>query len=183
MQLAFRGFFLYSHKYAPVGLVLVHQLSPGADGVRGVMATLRLVEPALPVRVGSFTHFLSLMPYKDKNKQNAYQLARMKARREKWIIENGPCKKCGSEDYLQMDHINPSQKVSHRIWSWSEARVLIELAKCQVLCRSCNIAKRWQGKRAKHGTDSKYFSGCRCRACKDAKTAWNRKMRARNKKS
>jgi 5-methylcytosine-specific restriction endonuclease McrA len=81
------------------------------------------------------------MPYKDKRKQYAHNLARMQRRRADWLTANGPCKKCGSWKDLEVDHVDPASKVSHRIWSWSDARRAIELAKCQVLCATCHNEK------------------------------------------
>jgi hypothetical protein len=42
---------------------------------------------------------------------------------------------------MELDHVDPSQKVDHRIWSWSKARMDVEVAKCQVLCYDCHLAK------------------------------------------
>lgn len=81
------------------------------------------------------------MPYKDKAKLRAAQLAWLMKRRNNWFAENGPCVKCQSWDNLQLDHIDPKTKISHKIWSWSDERRLAELAKCQVLCKLCHKAK------------------------------------------
>lgn len=81
------------------------------------------------------------LPYKDPQKQREYQLQWMLKRRRKWIEENGPCSRCGSMIDLEVDHIDATQKVSHRVWSWSEERCNEELAKCQVLCKSCHDIK------------------------------------------
>ena len=78
------------------------------------------------------------MPYRDRAKQLAYQNSLNKTRREKWLSENGPCRKCGSSLNLEVHHINPAEKDSHRIWSWAEPRRTAELAKCEVLCRKCH---------------------------------------------
>ena len=58
-------------------------------------------------------------------------------------MANGPCVKCGcwDLDQLEVDHIDPNTKVSHRVWSWSKERRENELAKCQVLCRACHLTK------------------------------------------
>lgn len=44
------------------------------------------------------------------------------------------CVVCGSTDKLELDHIDPTTKVHHAIWSWSETRRAAELIKCQILC-------------------------------------------------
>lgn len=81
------------------------------------------------------------MPFKNTQDRLAYQRRWQRERRAEWIAENGPCAICGGIDSLQVDHRDPTEKVSHRIWSWAPARRLAELAKCQVLCRPCHVAK------------------------------------------
>lgn len=72
---------------------------------------------------------------------NAYQNARIKRLREEWFAKNGPCVKCGSSKDLQVDHVDSTKKVTHRVWSWSKIRREAELAKCQVLCAECHRDK------------------------------------------
>jgi len=81
------------------------------------------------------------MPYSDPEQQREYQREFMRRRREEWLSENGPCSRCGGSLHLEIDHIDESGKVSHRVWSWSLARREKELAKCQVLCRRCHKEK------------------------------------------
>lgn len=110
------------------------------------------------------------MGYTDKEKQRAYQRAWMKKRREDWLIENGPCVLCGSDDDLQVDHVDRQTKITHRVWSLNKERRLRELSKCQVLCQPCHSKKTtadfgW----GKHGSRSRYRQGCRCDLCMDAR--------------
>ena len=79
------------------------------------------------------------MPHTAETRARAY--AKMKKARENWFAANGPCQKCGSEQNLELDHVNPKEKVSHSVWSWSPRRRELELGKCQVLCRKCHRAK------------------------------------------
>lgn len=65
----------------------------------------------------------------------------MKDRREDWLAANGPCKRCGSSHNLEVDHVDPSTKVNHTVWSWRQSRMLRELQKCQVLCEECHKRK------------------------------------------
>lgn len=110
---------------------------------------------------------LASMPYRNREQLKAYQKEWIKARRGAWLKENGPCRKCGSWDRLEVDHIDPEQKVSHRIWSWSETRRLVELAKCQPLCFLCHRDKSLVSRKtAMHGNRAMYKQGCRCRACR-----------------
>jgi len=121
------------------------------------------------------------VPYKDKDKQRAYQKQRVAKIREQWFKENGPCKECGSRLNLEIHHKDPTQKESHRIWSWAKERREAELKKCEVLCTTCHMAKhnkQW----SEHGMASMYRKGCRCEACIKAK-AIERKTTKINRKS
>lgn len=121
------------------------------------------------------------MPYKDPAERTAYQRKWMRARRETWLQQNGPCR-CGSWADLEVDHVDPSQKVSHRIWSWSESRRAAELAKCQVLCGDCHKAKTAQEKkaRAKHGSETMYVKyKCRCDDCRRGRSERRKAERQR----
>lgn len=85
------------------------------------------------------------MPYKNKEQQRAYQRNWMAARRNMWIEENGPCVKCGSNDNLEVDHINPKLKTKNpsQLWALSVTNPIRieELKNCQVLCESCHSDK------------------------------------------
>lgn len=108
------------------------------------------------------------MGYKDKEKQREYQRRWVQKRRQDWLDENGPCVRCGSTEDLEVDHIDPDQKISHRIWSWSNSRRNEELEKCQVLCSDCHKKKTraWHLSNGKHGTRTMYDNhGCRCDDC------------------
>lgn len=80
------------------------------------------------------------MPYKDKNKQREYARVWMEKRRQEFFRDKY-CVKCRSTQNLELDHINPNEKVSHKIWGWSEERRTKELAKCQVLCHKHHLEK------------------------------------------
>jgi len=64
----------------------------------------------------------------------------IKKRREDFF-KNKSCVKCGSIDKLELDHINPEDKITHSVWSRNETFRKIELAKCQVLCHTCHKEK------------------------------------------
>lgn len=106
------------------------------------------------------------MPYRDKDKRREYNRLWMRKRRESYF--NGKsCAWCGDTEDLELDHIDPNMKTSHRIWSWSEERRAAELAKCQPLCTPCHMQKTMSEKcTAKHGTISMHKLGCRCDPCK-----------------
>jgi 5-methylcytosine-specific restriction endonuclease McrA len=73
-------------------------------------------------------------------KKREYQRKWM-ANRRKEYFKDKKCVKCGSTEYLELDHINPETKETHAIWSWSEERRTKELKKCQVLCEKCHLEK------------------------------------------
>lgn len=63
------------------------------------------------------------------------------AARRKKFFQDKFCVICFATENLELDHIDPSTKISHSIWSWSEKRREEELKKCQVLCNSCHKIK------------------------------------------
>src|SRR3972149_4910705 len=116
------------------------------------------------------------MSYTDKKKQSEYQQRWMLRRRKKWLDTNGPCP-CRSSIDLEVDHIDPSKKIDHKVWSWSPQRMATELAKCQVLCSECHKKKTAASYiPPKHGTNSRYTNRggrvanrrCRCASCRRA---------------
>lgn len=121
------------------------------------------------------------MPYRDKEQQREYQRQWMADRRAKYVaLHGGKCVDCERAEFLEFDHEDPSEKISHRIWSWSEVRIEEELGKCKLRCKhhhsKKSIAERNYPKR-KHGTNLMYGIGCRCAACKQAHAAVNAKYK------
>lgn len=121
------------------------------------------------------------MPFSDKETQKEYQREWMRKRRLKWIgLMGGVCVNCGATADLEIDHVDPTLKISHRIWSWNEERIKSELKKCQLLCVECHKVKSAIDRAPSHGTDTMYGYGCRCDDCKLARKivkAANRKRR------
>lgn len=108
------------------------------------------------------------MGYSDKAKQSRYQADRLFRLKAEWLAANGPCRHCGGSENLEVDHIDPSTKESHYVWSWSPERRAKELAKCQVLCHDCHREKSNGELRRPlvHGTPAGYkHHGCRCGDC------------------
>ena len=116
------------------------------------------------------------MPYKDKDQQRAFNREWLRKRREAFFADKS-CVKCGSRKEMQLDHKDPDQKVSHRIWSWSKERRDAEIAKCQVLCYECHLDKtiKENSRPITHG-NSGYDRFCRCERCK---TAHSKRMKER----
>lgn len=124
------------------------------------------------------------MSYKDPVKQREYQRLWVKDRRAAFFAGK-TCAHCGSTDRLELDHIDPAEKTSHRIWSWSWKRILDEASKCQILCSDCHRRKTYEERpvKAEHGGSGMYRRGCRCVLCVE----WNRdrvrRWRARHAQS
>ena len=115
------------------------------------------------------------MPYLDRCKQREYQRNWIATRRQAFF-DGKECKECKSPHVLELHHIDPDQKVSHRIWSWSETRRNTEISKCEILCESCHMEKtiKYCKDRALalpvlHGKASTYrHRACRCLECREA---------------
>ena len=117
---------------------------------------------------------------------NAYQRKRLADRRDAYFADKC-CKRCGSHENLANHHRNPKTKGRNfnTVFGWSEARREAELAKCDVLCKSCH-SKLHNRKRMKpivHGTLNGYIHRiCRCDECRDAyndyQRAYNKRKRA-----
>lgn len=124
------------------------------------------------------------MPYKDKEKQREYQKQWMASRRADFFKDKS-CVECKSVENLELDHIDPSKKITHNIWSWSKSRREEELAKCQVLCKECHKEKtREQFTTSTHGTYAMRVNhGCECEQCKEYIRRIKREWRARTGKN
>lgn len=81
------------------------------------------------------------MPYADPDQQREYQRLWVQRRRDDWFLNNGPCVDCGTWESLELDHVDRTLKISHKIWTWSDARRLPELAKCVARCEPCHAKK------------------------------------------
>lgn len=120
------------------------------------------------------------MAYVGEQKR-AYERQWVAARRAAYFADK-LCKRCGSLENLELDHIDPSTKISNSIWSWSEERRIEELAKCQVLCHDCHWIKTKQdlhyGNR-EHGDSTRYNLGCRCVLCRTTHSSRLKEWRGR----
>ena len=125
------------------------------------------------------------MGYKDPQKQREYA-RRWMAERRASFFKDKVCVTCGANDRLELDHIDPSLKEDHKIWSWSEQRRNEELAKCQVLCHGCHLQKTIKqlvrSHSPIHGTHNEYAAHkCRCELCTEAQRLYNREIRKKQK--
>lgn len=98
--------------------------------------------PEVRVRfaLGSPLWYILAMPYLSMEQRREYQRQWVAQNRAAWLAGK-TCAVCGSDQNLEVDHADPTSKLSHRVWSWSKARREAELAKCQVLCRGCHQSK------------------------------------------
>lgn len=122
------------------------------------------------------------MGYTNVDKQREYQRQWVAKRRNKYF-EDKYCVDCGKQETLELDHIDPTTKISNSIWSWSEKRRAEELIKCVIRCHTCHVTKtiNHDMRRAIHGTRSKYDAGCRCVDCKEACRIYNKKWRQKRR--
>lgn len=114
---------------------------------------------------------------KDPEQMREYKRTWMATRRAKYM-DGKACVDCGATENLEIDHRDPAQKTSHRIWSWSHDRILHELAKCDVRCHDCHVA-RHESERPAHGISAYKRKGCRCEICRAAKAAESARYKVR----
>lgn len=122
------------------------------------------------------------MSYANRDDQRTYQRIWRNRRRDEWLNANGLCRQCGSWEELEIDHIDPQTKATNpsHLWSYAEDVRLVELAKCQVLCRACHLAKTNAYKIPGHGTKGMYNKHrCRCDTCRSAHAQRARDYRAK----
>lgn len=92
-------------------------------------------------------------------------MIRWYAKRNAWLAANGPCIRCGSNERLEVDHINPKTKIDHKVWSWGKERREAELLKCQILCFVCHRLKTNEERGWKLHGELMWQRGCRCKEC------------------
>jgi len=85
--------------------------------------------------------------------KKAYQREWIRKRRETFF-QGKVCVKCGSDENLELDHIDPDTKELQpaALWSMSDQnpKKIAEIAKCQILCEQCHLIK--SGTEALHGS-------------------------------
>jgi hypothetical protein len=115
----------------------------------------------------------------DSSDMAAYMRQRREGRRARLREMLGDaCVQCGATEALDFDHIERSTKsfeISGRALDGPWARLLDEVAKCQLLCRPCHILKTSEEAAALprvdyHGTEYGYVDHkCRCDLCYEAR--------------
>ena len=93
----------------------------------------------------------------------------------------GKCVACGATEQLEIDHINMAEKEFDmtKAMTYSRKKVLEEMAKCQLLCKSCHLekTKRDNPKTVDHGGGLTGKRNCRCELCAPLKNKYNKKYR------
>src|SRR3972149_2694359 len=107
------------------------------------------------------------MSYADVSQQRKYQ-REWRAARRRTVFNGKNCALCGATENLELDHVFPETKISHKIWSWAWQRINEEMMKCRILCRPCHAERHAAEMRAPCGTRSAYQRGCRCFSCRAA---------------
>lgn len=114
------------------------------------------------------------MPLYGEEKR-VYQLNWITARKKKYIEQMGCCYFCGSHEKIEIHHLDPAKKNTHKIWSYSEDKIEAELRMCVALCNSCHTKfHQLIRRRSEHGTATAYRHGCRCGECRAAKAEEDR---------
>jgi hypothetical protein len=85
-------------------------------------------------------------PERQKEYIRDYRRRVRRERREKFMADK-VCEDCGAGSFLELHHVDPAQKDTHRIWGWSWLRILKEAKKCIVLCETCHDRRHPNGGR------------------------------------
>ena len=111
---------------------------------------------------------------------------RIKRRNKLKAMLGGRCK-CGSLKKLEFDHIDRKEKsftISMGLDKpWKV--LVVEVKKCQLLCKKCHIKKTAKDLLPKHGTVSRYIhkkKPCKCKKCKEAKSRADKKYKKKYRK-
>lgn len=96
-------------------------------------------------------------------------------------MAGGVCAQCGSTEDLQFDHIDRLTKsfVVLAAWNKSDDVVLPEMAKCQLLCKSCHLVKTSSEVSVPHGGGLTGKKSCECGLCAPLKRAYSREYKRR----
>lgn len=80
---------------------------------------------------------------------------------------------------LEIDHIDPSTKsiALNKLWSIAKDRFLLELVKCQLLCKTCHLDKSAKEESVRHGEGKTSKRNCYCEKCAPLKRKRNQWQR------
>lgn len=111
------------------------------------------------------------------DEHRAYNRERYKARRDAAIAQlGGKCVVCGTEEDLELDHIDPNTKRINFSTDWGvpESEWQKELAKTQLLCSIHHKKKSNKERSVGHGEGKTGKRNCYCELCKPLKQAYMR---------
>lgn len=118
--------------------------------------------------------------------QMAKYISTYRRDRKEWARARlgGRCTKCGTENDLEFDHIDPEAKIKSIASSLTDSweKFVTEVEKCQLLCQSCHrekTASQLMSRSAAHGFETMYRRGCRCEECVTKQKERRRKYRKR----
>lgn len=91
----------------------------------------------------------------------------------------GKCVGCSTENELEFDHVDPSEKEFNlgSIWKGTQARIDAELQKCVLRCHSCHVAKSVREGdvgTVGHGEGQSGKKNCSCELCAARKAEYMR---------
>lgn len=105
--------------------------------------------------------------YSDKY-NSVYQLNRYHERRAMAIaMLGGVCVSCGTEENLEIDHVDPQLKSFTLSVDWTKPleEYLEEVKKCQLLCKPCHTNKTSKEQGVPHGGGVNGKRNCKCEPC------------------
>lgn len=97
---------------------------------------------------------------------------RAKRRSDLFAFLGNRCNRCGISEGLVFDHIDPTTKsfqLSGRGLDRAWSVILLEVAKCQLLCKPCHAKKTGTERSVEHGGGSSGKKNCPCAPCKAKK--------------
>jgi hypothetical protein len=120
-----------------------------------------------------------MSPIRETETRRRYQREWIAKRRTEFLADK-TCIDCGTTKHLELDGRDTAEPVNHRVWSWSAARREAELPKYEIRCSSCRRT-RLADHQMRHGTRGRYEKGCRCDACREAKSRRNAQYREQHR--
>ena len=109
-----------------------------------------------------------------------YMLNRYHERRNEAIqLLGGVCAVCGTDENLEIDHVDRSLKTMNvnRMAYVSRERFLEELENCQLLCKEDHIEKTRKEMSVPHGGGAAGKKNCMCDLCKVKRSAYMKKYK------
>ena len=110
-----------------------------------------------------------------RERHREYELQRFHKRKaEMFAYLGGQCVVCGTDESLQIDHVDPSTKLFSitKNWSIAWARLVVELDKCQLLCKTHHDVKSSTEVQVEHGGGKCGKRGCKCEPCMKRKAEY-----------